>query len=189
MNIISKSSMRAAAFLILLLIVFPIGYLKMLEVIVTHPGLRLIPGWEDKTFDAWTLAYNRPINASISVENGILKVYGSGNLSAGTIVAAQRFKDVNVDISIYRYLRVLIRTSSINVAARIVIWSAPSQPCVVLFKTYNDAEWHTEIVDLSFFGLTGSPYMIELTWMQIYDLSDSSSIAWYREISFNKLEV
>jgi hypothetical protein len=138
----------------------------------------------------WILACNAPINANISSQDGILKLCGSGSLSANTIVTSQSFNELTFDLSKYKYLEVSISTSSINVAARIVIWTDSTQSYTVLLKTYNDREWHTEIIDLSFFGISSNKlYMIELGLMQVYNLLDSNSVASYKELSFNSLEI
>jgi hypothetical protein len=348
MNAISKPSVRVVAFLILLLVVVPVGYLKLLEAIVPHSGLRLSPGWEDNTFNTWyqnhgwlddnfeegwtivwelgqsgnssgfavlnktlilyatfdgynvnhecgvsgimiqknvggldtrifpflvikhkesssdsalmfsfgvtdaegvwhdggwyhtssswtylefdlrklyngtirnvslrltndfdpnyaggiqsasiqlvgfyedspdwILAYNKPVNATITSEAGVLRVAASGNLS-GTTVAAQRLKGLTFNPTVYNYLKVSIMTSSVNVAARIVVWSDPNQAKVVLLKTYNDSDWHTEIIDLNFFSFSHI-YMIELSMTQVYPSNESHVL--YKQLSFNRLGV
>ena len=85
---------------------------------------------------------------------------------------------------------VSIRTSSINIAARIVIW--PDQNVhnsrEVLLKTYNDNDWHTEIIDLSYFILPTDVFMIELGFAQIYPSNTNEWIT-YKTLSFNSLEV
>jgi hypothetical protein len=139
---------------------------------------------------AWTPAYSNQVNANISSYNGILRVSGNGNLKAGTIVSAQRTSNLDFDLDKYRYLNVSIISSGLDVAARIVIWTAPdpSKAYAVLLKTYNDKNWHTEMIDLSYFGINGAGlFMIELSWMQVYD--GSSSIVCYSQLSFNSLEV
>lgn len=137
----------------------------------------------------WTLVYNRqPNETNISTEGNILKIFGSGNLSAGTIMSAQRTSNLTFDATVARYLNVSIKTSGIEVAARIVIWTSPSQWIVILLKTYNDFSWHIEIIDLFSFGINASNlYMIELGWQQVYD-STNQSIVWYRQLSFNLWE-
>jgi hypothetical protein len=134
----------------------------------------------------WTIAYIGTTNASISSENGTLEIHGSGGLSTGTIVSAQRLNSLLFNPSEYNYLKVSIKTSSINVSARIVIWTDQSHAYTVLLKTYDDNAWHTEIIDLSFFGATNSSlYMIELSWMQI-DKGYESTV-YYRQLSFDSL--
>jgi len=136
----------------------------------------------------WTLTYNKPIEANISTEGDTLRIFGNENLTAGTIVSAQRFSNLTFNAIVARYVNVSVKTSSINVAARIAIWTSPSQSVVVLLKTYNDFSWHIEIIDLLSFGINVSRlYMIELGWQQVYDSTDQS-IVWYRQLSFNQLE-
>ena len=79
-------------------------------------------------------------------------------------------------------------TSGIDVAARIVVWTDPNHSYMVLLKTYNDGNWHTEIIDLLYFGIPGGSYlsMIELGFTQISD--GSGSIVCYSQLSFNSLE-
>lgn len=137
---------------------------------------------------SWSLACNKPIEANISTEENTLKIFGSGNLTAGTLVSGQRFSNLTINTTVAKYLNVSIKTSSINVAARIVVWTSPSNPVLILLKTYNDSNWHIEIIDLLCFGINVSElYMIELGWQQVYD-STGQSIVWYRELSFNQWE-
>jgi hypothetical protein len=138
-----------------------------------------------KTPPAWTLAYNNPINASISSENGVLMVYGEENLSAGTLVSAKRSTGLDFDFNQYRYLDVSIMTSGLDVATRIVIWTSKAS-YTVLLKTYDDRNWHTEIIDLTAWIGSGLS-MVELGLNQIYP--GSRSTVSYRQISFNSLEV
>jgi hypothetical protein len=136
----------------------------------------------------WEVAYNYPVNASISNENGILRVFGNGDLKAGTLVSAQRTSNLGFDFDKYRYLNVSIMTSGLDVAARIVIWTKPDPEKVytVLLKTYNDKNWHTEIIDLTYWVGSGL-FMIELGWSQVYE--GSSNTVCYSQLSFNSLEV
>lgn len=136
----------------------------------------------------WTLSYDKSINAGISNEGNTLKVFGRGNLTVGTIVVAQRFYNLTFKPSVARYINVSIRASSIAAAARIVLWTSPSQFITVLLKTYNDENWHTEIIDMLRFGISDSQlYLVELGWLQVYNSTDSST-AWYRQLSFNQLK-
>lgn len=173
------------------IILLPIAYLTILNMVIPKGGVRFRVGWEDNLFQTeWTLAYVGLVNASISSENGVLKVFGNGDLKVGTLVSAQRTSGLGFDLNKYRYLNVSIMTSGFDVAARILIWTKtdPNKASAVLLKTYNDRNWHTEIIDLSYFGISGSGLcMIELGWMQVYE--DSSSMVCYRQLSFNRLEV
>lgn len=86
-------------------------------------------------------------------------------------------------------------TSGLDVAARIVIWTQPNldHSYAILLKTYNDKDWHTEIIDISYYlrahsdVSTSGLSMIELGWMQVEE--SNSSTVFYRQLSFNNLEV
>jgi hypothetical protein len=141
-----------------------------------------------KDAPVWKLSYNAPAEGGISSKNNVLEVFAKGNISSGTIVTAQRSSNFSFSLKTYRYLKVSIKTSSIDVSARITIWTEPSKIYVVLLKTYNDKEWHTEIVDLSFCGVAEDKlFMLELGLMQVYDATDSESAVYYKELSFCKL--
>lgn len=144
---------------------------------------------------AWKLAYNNPLNASIFSNNGLLEVFGNGDIERGNIVSAQRTTDLEFDLNEYRYLNVSVMTSGLDVAARIVIWTQPNldHSYAILLKTYNDKDWHTEIIDISYYlrahsdVSTSGLSMIELGWMQVEE--SNSSTVFYRQLSFNNLEV
>lgn len=151
-----------------------------------HTYIRLIGLY--KKNPTWTLSCNKQIEANITTEANTLKIIGIGNLTSGTIVSAQRFSNLTINTLVTKYLNILVRTSSINVATRITIWTSASQSIVILLKTYNDYNWHIEIIDLNSFGIYVSGlYMVELGWQQVYD-STNPSTAWYRQLSFNHLE-
>jgi hypothetical protein len=138
----------------------------------------------------WILSSSDPVPAGISSGNGVLTVTARGNLTQGLIVSAQRTRNLDVNLTPYYFLKISIMTSSIDVAARIVIWptSTIADSKEVLLKTYNDNQWHTEIVDLSLFGLTNRVFEIELGFVTLADLS-SETYANYGQLSFNMLEV
>jgi hypothetical protein len=133
----------------------------------------------------WKLATNVPVNADISSQNGTLVLSASGNLIDGTIVAAERLLDYSVNVNTYNYLNISIRTSSINIAARLVVWPDPdpNDARVVLLKTYNDTNWHTEIVDLSYLGVQGPVFIADIGFQQVYSSNENESIM-YRDLSF-----
>ena len=81
-------------------------------------------------------------------------------------------------------------TSSLNIAARIVIWPTPSaiDSREVLLKTYNDNQWHTEIIDLSFFGISGNIHRVELGFITLVTSNSNESVC-YADFSFNRWQV
>jgi hypothetical protein len=177
----------------LLIILAPIAYLTILDRLLPHAGMKFYPGWEDDSFqeNLWKLVYNRPIDANISNDNGVLKISASGQLSEDTIVAAQRWSGLDFDLTEFKYLKVSVMTSGIDVAARIVAWTDPDHGYVVVLKTYDDSAWHTEIVDLVYFlnimGTSSSHLtMIELSMQQVY--KGFNSTVCYRQLSFDSLE-
>jgi hypothetical protein len=136
----------------------------------------------------WTLASNTPVNATISSENSVLKVSANGDTETGTIISAQRVSGLDLDFTKYRYVNVSIMTSGIDVAARVVVWTDSSHLYPILLKTYNDKNWHIEIIDLSYFGIYSSShlFMIGLGLLQISE--GSNSTVCYSQLSFNSLE-
>lgn len=138
----------------------------------------------------WTISASQLVNTTLSSERGVLNLSASGYLSEGLLVSAQRRNNLSINAELHNYLMVSIRTSSINIAARIVIW--PDQNVhnsrEVLLKTYNDNDWHTEIIDLSYFILPTDVFMIELGFAQIYPSNTNEWIT-YKTLSFNSLEV
>jgi hypothetical protein len=139
----------------------------------------------------WWLATTPLTPATISNQQGILKLSGNGNLSEGTIISAQRSKNLTFNLVPFNYINVSIMTSSLDIAARIVIWPTNSSGSIsreVLLKTYNDNQWHTEIVELSLFGLTKNIYRIELG---LITLDSSTTEEWicYKDLSFNMWQV
>lgn len=164
------------------------SYVTLLETFVAHPGLNLSIQWSDNSFQNWGFKSNAQISGGISNENGPLKVFVDGYHSAGDIIAAQRTQDLPSGFASHDYLMVSIMTSSINVAARIVIWTDPNALKVILLKTYNDTNWHTEVISLKFFDLSGDIYMIELSMMLLQNAS-SSEWATYKQLSIANLEL
>jgi len=184
----NKGLMKYVLAGILLLIVFPTVYVVLLNEVVPHPGLNLTSQWSDYTFKDWSTDMNAIAEGNVESENGVLSVNIESNCAAGAIVAAQRKRDLPNGLSPQSFLKVLVKTSSINVAARVVIWTNATYSKEVLVKTYNDVEWHTEIVDLSFFDVPADIYMIELSAMQVY-VSDSSDWVSYSQLSFEEMEI
>ena len=119
---------------------------------------------------------------------GPLKITMEGTRNGGEIVAAQKTQNIPADLASNDYIKVSIMTSSIDVAARIVIWTDFEHPREVLVKTYNDSVWHQEIVSLSFFELSGNISMIELSMKQLASSNVSDWIL-YKEISFGNLDL
>lgn len=140
--------------------------------------------WFCKVPAQWMSVCDFRLNSSVSSKEDTLTVSASGDVQEGSIVAAQRTKCLNFSLESYPYLKVSVKTSSLDVAARIVVWTAQERSYPILLKTYNDREWHTEIIDVRHFGVTNAAlYQVELSLLQLYNGSDSSVA--YRSLSFN----
>jgi hypothetical protein len=135
----------------------------------------------------WYSARSGMVKGNVSSYTGVLNISMQGYRSTDDIIAAQRIRSLPSNLTFSNYLKVLIMTSSINVSARIAMWP-DAQTNVILLKTYNDREWHIEIINLGDLGLRDNIRMIELSLMQLYS-SNSSEWILYKELSFNTLEV
>jgi hypothetical protein len=137
----------------------------------------------------WKLSCNNDaVNGVMSSMNGTLTIKGIGNITYGTIVTAQRYSGLDINLTTYRYLKVSVKTYGSDVALRVVIWTDPSHPITVLLRTYNDTLWHNEIIDLSFFGISGSHlFLIELGWLYISKTPANIATVCYKDLSFNAL--
>jgi hypothetical protein len=184
----NRSLAISLLFCILFLITFPIFYVVILNTFVSHPGLRLSAKWSDNTFSDWETRTNAPILGGISNEGGSLKINMEGTRHEGEIVAAQKTQNLSANLASNDYIKVSIMASSINVAARIVIWTDFEHPYEILLKTYNDRAWHHEIISLPFFGLSGNISMIELSMKQ---LKTSNVTEWilYEDLSFGNFDI
>ena len=192
MTSLRKSFIYVAIAAILVLIVFPMMYVGVIDTLVSHKKPVFISGWECSDFtDGWRLASSVPVKGELVVENGVLKVTANESLPYYGVVTAQKLDDFVVNVTTYNYLVVSVKTSSVFTAARIVVWphSTGMAQKEVLLKTYDDNEWHTEVVDLSsIFGLSGDIVGLELGFKSI-DPSVSSQSVCFKQLSFSRLEV
>ena len=157
--------LRLAAVMLVLLIV-PVAYVAAINAVLPHTNLAFEAGWTDQSFSGWTVNVSQGTGAVLSVSNGTLSVISTGTVTPQQFVAADSPNLPQVDISRYHFLIVSIRTPAYYVGARIVMWTGSGGPILALVKTYADTEFHTEVIDLRFFGLsTARPLrMIELGW-------------------------
>src|SRR5207245_10509567 len=103
---------------------------------------------------ARTVTATCPTSSLPSVSNRTLSVLSTGTLPPQHFVAPSSPNLPQVDISRYHFLIVSIRTPAYYVGARIVMWTGSGGPILALVKTYADTEFHTEVIDLRFFGLS-----------------------------------
>ena len=183
----SKRQMKYLLAALLLLIISPTVYVTVLNAVLPHPGLNLSTKWSNETFEDWNTDMTYLAAGNVTTNNDVLSITIAGKSPNGAIVAAQRKHDLPSDLSQRSFLKVTVKTSSIDVAARVVIWANASYSQDVLIKTYSDREWHTEIVDLTFFDIPESIYMVELSAMKIYASTDN--YVSYTQLTFEEMEV
>jgi hypothetical protein len=137
----------------------------------------------------WYISTSRLVSSpKVSTLSNEIIVSDEGNLSNGIIVTARRSYDLNFNESVGNFLNVTVKTSSVYVAARVTIWTSNTSAYTVLLKTYNDFNWHTEIISLSAFKIIGPN--ITLVELGLLELNNQpSAMVWYANMSFNSLQV
>jgi hypothetical protein len=164
---VDRSSLRLIAILAGFVAVSA-AYVGGVNVLVSHPTLKVESGWNDTAFKGpWLPSSSSGISGKVSVANGTLTVTASGTVSPGGIAAGQDFNLPSVDLSKYPYLTVQVLSSSVYVAVRIDAWPNANQSYALVMSTFNDHAWHTIDVDLNFLGLSGVTrlHLLELGWM------------------------
>jgi|SRR5438876_11117732 len=154
--------------MILLVVIFPVAYVAAINALLPHESLAFQVGWTDQNFSGWTANASQGTSARLSVSNGTLSVISAGTVTAQQFVAADSPNLTLID-SRYHFLIVSIRAPAYNVAARIALWTGSGGPILVLVKTYADTGWHTEVIELRFFGLSITTPLrtIELGWLSV----------------------
>lgn len=179
--------MKPLALAIILLFLIPVAYSYFIAIVDPNYGYRLVPVWEDQAFTAWNLTSAGRPNTFLAISNGILTITASGNLPSSFTASAQRYVNLSFDPARFRYFKIDIKTSSIGVAARVMIWTNATTHFTILLKTYNDSSWHTEIVDMTYFGINSpSIYSIQLGWQLLDPLT--AAHASFRNPSINTAE-
>jgi len=170
---------------ILVLLIFPVAYVAAINAVLPPTGLALEAGWTDQSFSGWTVNVSQGTSAVLSVSNGTLSVISTGTVTPRQFVAADSPNLPLVDISRYHFLIVSIRTPAYYVGARIVMWTGSGGPILALVKTYADTEFHREVIDLRFFGVsTATPLRtIELGWEGVEVPAPAGSVVEFRELS------
>lgn len=136
----------------------------------------------------WNYGSTNSVKGNIIGVDGILNVSMYDWYPEGIIVTAQRTLDLPAGLASNNFAKIVVKTSSINVAIRVVLWIDPYIPREILVKTYNDTSWHTEIVSLPFLGIFGNVHMIELGMIRLNSSNSTESVS-YKEISFANLEL
>jgi hypothetical protein len=174
--------------MILVLLIFPVAYVAAINAVLPYNSLAFETGWTDQSFSGWTVNASQGTNGSLAVSNGSLSVISATMVTPQQFVAADSPNLPLIDISRYHFLIVSIRAPAYYVAARIVIWAGGGGPIAVLVKTYADTGWHTEVIDLRFFGLSiARPLrMIELGWQGVETSASAGTHVEFRGLSLAK---
>ena len=174
--------------MILALLTFPVAYVAAINFVLPHQSLAFEAGWTEQSFSRWTVNASQGTSAFLSVSNGILSVISTSTVTPQEFVAADSPNLPQVDISRYHFLIVSIRTPAYYVGARIVLSTGIGGPILALVKTYADTGWHTEVIDLRFFGLSiARPLrMIQLGWQGVEIPAPAGTHVEFRSLSLAK---
>jgi hypothetical protein len=140
------------------------AYVGIVNFAIVHQPTGIVVGWEDSQFaGTWSLSNSSGTPGYVSISNGTLTVAASGTVSPGDSVAAEGFGLPRFDVTHYPYFSVAVRSSSVYLAVRIVLSSAPDQTLVIVFSTFNTPSWHTIYTNLAFLGFLGQVPVDQLT--------------------------
>jgi hypothetical protein len=131
----------------------------------------------------WKLVSDRPVNATLTTQDHVLSIWLSNTAPNGTLIAAQRVGGLAFDLSSVDSLKVSIRTSSVSAAARIVVWTDDGKDHLILLKTYNDNQWHNEIIQLKAFGVYGRMLVAVQLGMMSFNSETPLTVS-YKDLSF-----
>jgi hypothetical protein len=144
---------------------------------------QFVPENEYRDAPNWELISDKPVNAKLNAQNHVLSIRLSNIAPNGSLIAAQRVGGFAFDLRNAGYLQVSIKTSSLSVIARIVVWTEDGKDHLILLKTYNDNQWHTEVVQLSAFGVSGTKLLaVQLGMIAVN--SEAPLIVSYKDLSF-----
>ena len=172
--------------LILVLLILPVAYVAAINAVVPHASLAFEAGWTDLTFSGWTVNASAGTSALLSVSNGSLSIISGGTVTPQQFVAADSPNLSAANVTKYPFLIVSVKAPAYYVAARIGIWTGKGPLILILLKTYADTAWHTEVIDLRFFGLSSETPIrtLELGWTGV----ERSALGW-TEVQFQGLEL
>ncbi len=154
---------------ILVVLIFPVAYVAAINAVLPHESLAFEAGWTDQSFSGWTANASQGTSALLSVTNGSLSVISAGTVTPQQFVAAESPNLSAANVTRYPFLIVSVREPAYYVAGRIGIWTGKGDFILVLVKTYADTAWHTEVIDLRFFGLSWETPVrtLQLGWTSV----------------------
>jgi hypothetical protein len=71
----------------------------------------------------------------------------------------------------------------VSAAARIVVWTDDGKDHLILLKTYNDNQWHNEIIQLKAFGVYGRMLVAVQLGMMSFNSETPLTVS-YKDLSF-----
>ena len=153
----------------LVLLVFPVAYVAAINALLPHEGLAFEAGWTETSFSGWTVNVSAGASAVLAVSNGTLSVTSTGTVTPDQFVAAESPNLSAANVTKYPFLIVSVKAPAYYVPARIGIWTGKGRLFLVLAKTYADTAWHTEVIDLRFFGLSWEAPIrtLQLGWTSV----------------------
>lgn len=147
------------------------GYVGVVEVLVPHSGLTMSVGWSEPEFNStWVEANSSGVNGYLVRTNGSLTVAASGPVEPGGIVSAHNYDLPALNLTRYPFLSVAVRSDSVHLAVRILVWTDAATPFFLVLSTFNDPSWHTLYVNLTWLlQLSGSVrfFLFELGWIVV----------------------
>lgn len=167
------------------------GYVAAVSAIIPHSGLQVGVGWSEPEFNStWAVASSPGVSGYLIRSNGSMTVGASGSIQPGGIVSAQNMELPALDVKDYPFLTVTVRSDSVYLAVRVMVWPTSTSPHPVIVSTFNDQSWHTLYVNLSWLlGLTGSVrlYLLELGWVVVQQLVGPNPEVQYEDLALVSL--
>ncbi len=175
--------------LVVALVVLPVAYIAAINTAIRHDQLTFTAGWTDPGFAGWTVKASAGANAFFTVSNGVLSLVSTTSVTPQQFVAADSPNLSQVDLPKYPYLIVSVKAPAYFVAARIGFVTEQRGLALVLVKTYPDTNWHTEVIDLRFFGLAdgGPVQMIELGWLGVEHPAPVGTLVQFQDLKLASL--
>lgn len=103
-----------------------------------------------------------------------------------SIVSAVYSSPMKIDLSLFHYLNVTVKTDSPEMNARVIVWSEDGVSHTVLMTNYDETRWHQVIIDLTPFGITGNSInKIELGFTINVGSEAKTHSVYYGQISFD----
>ncbi len=182
-------TLKAVA-LALLIVGFPVAYAMYVNTAPVHVPYSFLEGLRNPGFaTGWRFVENVLVGGYLVTDNETLSIVSNGTMPLDGIVGAEGMAVPVINFHQYPYLRISVRAPPVFVGVRIMIWTDQEQPFLVLKKTYGSGDWHTEVINLNFLGLTGEHPItkVELTWVAVERPAPAGTVVTYRDLAFGDI--